>query len=40
MVRIRKSCGYGSVFGDENIAKLDLCQDCFKEVLGHLIRIE
>lgn len=26
--------GYGSVFGDECSYRIDLCQNCFKELLG------
>jgi hypothetical protein len=31
-------CGYGSVFGDEMIAEIDLCQTCTMELLGEYIR--
>jgi len=27
-------CGYGSVFGDGTEVYIDLCQHCFKELLG------
>jgi hypothetical protein len=31
--------GYYSIFGDGNEVELDLCQHCFKEVLGQWIRV-
>jgi len=39
-VYIRQSCGYGSVFGDTNEIELDMCQYCFKELLGKYARIK
>ncbi len=32
-ISITHGCGYGSVFGDCSVLKLDLCQNCFKELL-------
>lgn len=32
--------GYGSVMGDGNKLRMELCQHCVKEVLGPYIRIE
>ena len=32
--------GYGSVMGDGNRLRMDLCQHCVKEVLGEFIRTE
>lgn len=37
---ISKMVGYGSIFGDESIIELDLCQHCVKNFLGNYIRIE
>ena len=39
-LNISKLGGYGSIFGDGNIIKLDLCQHCVKKLLGDYIRIE
>lgn len=30
--------GYGSVFGDMYSGRIDLCQHCFKELLGPYIK--
>lgn len=35
---IRKNCGYGSIFGDEEEIELDVCQNCLKDILGKYIR--
>jgi hypothetical protein len=32
-VHIHKSCGYGSIIGDEDIVEIDLCQRCFKLII-------
>lgn len=32
--------GYGSIFGDGNRLRLDLCQHCTKKLLGEFIRVE
>jgi len=32
-VQIHQDCGYESVFGDNNIIKIDICQHCFKSML-------
>jgi hypothetical protein len=37
--RIQKSCGYGSVFGDETTVETEICQYCAKELLGQYLRI-
>jgi len=29
--------GYGSVFGDGNVLKLDICQHCMKKILGEYL---
>lgn len=34
-----QSCGFDSVFGDDNTISLDLCQHCVREVLGQWLRI-
>lgn len=31
--------GYTSVFGDGNQIEIDVCQDCFKKLLGNYARI-
>ena len=31
--------GYGSEFGDECLARCDLCQHCLKEMIGGICRI-
>jgi len=33
-LHINFEAGYGSVFGDTNIVKADICQHCLKEKLG------
>lgn len=38
-IHIRHDCGYGSIFGDTSNLTLDLCQDCFKELLGSYCHI-
>lgn len=30
---ITHQCGYGSVFGDGNILKVDICQYCLKKII-------
>lgn len=32
--------GYGSVFGDESLVEIDICQHCFKRLLGKYCRID
>jgi hypothetical protein len=39
-VIIEEHCGFGSIFGDDNIIRLDMCQHCFKEKLGEFVRVE
>ena len=39
-ISIKQYCGYGSIFGDGNEIELDLCDKCFKETLGHVVRIK
>jgi hypothetical protein len=34
---VDRLAGYGSVFGDSNRLKLDLCQHCTRDVLGQWI---
>ena len=29
--------GYGSVFGDGEQVSIDMCQDCFKKILGEFV---
>lgn len=36
---IDRQAGYGSVFGDGQQLKLDLCQHCVKTVLGDWMKI-
>ncbi|EPS6101804.1 hypothetical protein [Providencia manganoxydans] len=36
---IDRQAGYGSVFGDGQQLKLDLCQHCVKAVLGDWMKI-
>jgi hypothetical protein len=31
--------GYDSIFGDGNIASIDLCQDCLQQSLGQWLQI-
>lgn len=38
-ISINHKCGYGSVFGDGNKVKLDMCHNCFNNLLGKYIRI-
>ena len=40
MINISQTCGYGSIFGDMNTIEVDLCQNCFKEIMGDFIRIK
>ncbi len=35
----QNNAGYGSVMGDGNELRMDLCQRCVKEVLGPFIRV-
>lgn len=37
---IKLHCGYGSIFGDGDVVRLDICQHCLKEKLGTYLRIE
>ena len=39
-LNIERINGYGSIFGDGNVMRLDLCQHCIKKLLGEYIRIE
>lgn len=32
--------GYGSILGDGNRVRIDLCQHCLKETLGAWLRVE
>ena len=38
MLRWENWCGYGSIFGDGNKIKIDLCQECVKNLLGNYIQ--
>lgn len=38
-LEINFRAGYGSVFGDENIVRSTLCQNCVKTVLGQWLQI-
>lgn len=31
--------GFGSVFGDGNMVECDLCEHCFKELIGPFCRV-
>jgi len=35
---IRVNGGYGSVFGDGAVWAVDICQHCFKEIMGKYLR--
>lgn len=37
-ISIERFCGYGSIFGDENIIKVDLCQYCQDKLFGDFLR--
>lgn len=37
-IRIRKECGYGSIFGDGNYIAIDICEPCFKKLFEKNIR--
>lgn len=37
-VSIRHQCGYGSVFEDGDTIEIDICQNCFKKLLGEFVR--
>jgi hypothetical protein len=39
MVCIESKAGYGSIFGDGKDVLVDLCQHCFKLVLGPWLRV-
>lgn len=34
MITIEHTCGYKSVIGDGVIINLDICQHCFKNIIG------
>lgn len=38
MLHWRNNCGYGSIFGDGSVIKIDLCQQCVKQLLGEYIQ--
>jgi len=38
-LHIEKYCTFGSVFGDGNVMRVDLCQHCAKELLGEYAEI-
>ncbi len=35
---IRRTGGYGSVFGDEDTIECDICQHCLKKLIGEYFR--
>jgi len=39
-VEIKHRCGYGSIFEDGSVLHVDLCQHCFKALLGNIIESE
>lgn len=39
-ISIDTECGYGSIFGDMNKIKLDVCQHCLKEKFDEYIRFD
>jgi hypothetical protein len=39
-ISIEQKAGYASVFGDGDIVCLELCQHCFKELLGSWIKVK
>lgn len=39
-VSIEHKAGYASIFGDGNELSIDLCQHCFKELLGPWVKIK
>lgn len=40
IIQIQHRCGYGSIFGDENIIRAEFCQECAKELFGQYLRVE
>lgn len=38
-ISIHHDCGYNSVFGDGNMIYIDICQHCFKEMVGDRINV-
>ena len=39
-ISISYDCGYGSIFGDGNTIRVDLCQHCLNNKLGEYITVE
>lgn len=39
-ISIEKKAGFASVFGDGNELNIDLCQHCFKDLLGLWVKIK
>lgn len=40
-IHLYQHCGYGSIFGDDNIMRIDLCQHCLLKIINHFkIEIE
>lgn len=39
-VSIEHKAGYASIFGDGNELTIDLCQHCFKELLGSWVKLK
>lgn len=40
VIQIHHNCGYGSIFGDENIIHAEFCQSCASELFRQYLRIE
>ena len=38
-ISIEHSCGYGSIHGDGKQMKIDLCQQCFADMCGDILRV-
>lgn len=38
-INIENMCGFGSVFGDGAIVKINICQNCFKKILGEYVTV-
>lgn len=38
-ISISHTGGFGSIFGDMTNIELDICQNCFKNILGDIVRL-
>jgi len=38
-ISISNQCGYGSIHGDGKQIEIDLCQQCFADICGDMLRI-